>query len=250
MLDPILQSLREVDGVRGAMVIDSSTTVIAHCAHAIYDRSMLQQVARSIIGTVESVQLLADDWDAMSAQFDDGKLLLRRLRNPGPRPQLHLLAVITDASVNVAFLGVALRVASSKLIAALEAGPAAPSTGPMPPPPAMTSAVTAPPAAAATAEPARTSRTWSSSKVGSSILGMPEAAGADAVSSAYLTACAKALTTSVGPMARLFMREALRKICGDRPFTNSDGPALLAQLAATIRDADDRAKFQHATSAL
>lgn len=250
MLDPILQSLREVDGVRGAMVIDSSATVIAHRAHAIYDQAVLQQVARSIVGTVESAQLFADDWDAMTAQFDDGKLVLRGLRGPGPRPRLHLLAVITDATVNAALLGVALRVASSKLVAALEAGPATASGAAKPPPPAMTSTVTGPPTAATTAPPAGTSRTWSSSTVGSSIVGMPEAAGVDIASSAYLTSCAKALTASVGPMARLFMREALRKICGDRPFTHGDGPALLAQLAAAIRDADDRAKFQHVTSAL
>ncbi len=53
MLEPILQSLREVEGVQGAMVVDPSAAVVAHRAHTIYDLSVLQQVARSVINSVD-----------------------------------------------------------------------------------------------------------------------------------------------------------------------------------------------------
>src|ERR1041384_319768 len=117
MLEPILQSLREVEGVQGAMVVDGSATVIAHRAHAIYDLSVLQQVARSVVNSVDSVQLIQDDWDTLTAHFGEGKLLLRSLRTTMNRPRRYVLAVIADATLNVAFLGVALRVAAAKLVA-------------------------------------------------------------------------------------------------------------------------------------
>ncbi|HEY0194117.1 MAG TPA: hypothetical protein VGC42_23530, partial [Kofleriaceae bacterium] len=73
---------------------------------------------------------------------------------------------------------------------------------------------------------------------------------ADGASSTFLAAATKALAASVGPMAKVFVKEAVRKICGDRPFSRADGPAVLAHLATTIDDSDDRAMFQRATRAL
>jgi hypothetical protein len=51
-------------------------------------------------------------------------------------------------------------------------------------------------------------------------------------------------------MAKVFVKEAVRKVCGERPFSREDGPAVLAHLATTIDDNDDRASFQRATRAL
>jgi predicted regulator of Ras-like GTPase activity (Roadblock/LC7/MglB family) len=123
MLEPILQSLREVDGVQGAMIVDGAAAVIAHRAHTIYDLSVLQQVARSVVNSIDSVELIQDDWDVLTAHFGDGKLLLRSLRTAGGTPRRYILAVIADATLNTAFLGVALRVAASKLISELEVNP-------------------------------------------------------------------------------------------------------------------------------
>ncbi|HET7506209.1 MAG TPA: hypothetical protein VFK02_34555, partial [Kofleriaceae bacterium] len=77
MLESILQGLREVDGVQGAMVVDHTAVVVAHRAHAIYDLGVLQQVARSVVNSIDSVQLIQDDWDMLTAHFGEGKLLLR-----------------------------------------------------------------------------------------------------------------------------------------------------------------------------
>src|SRR4029079_16979660 len=112
MLESILQGLREVEGVQGEMFVDAAAAVVAHRAHSIYDLGVLQQVARSVVNSIDSVQLIQDDWDMLTAHFGDGKLVLRSLRIAGARPRRYILTVIADSTLNVAFLGVALRVAA------------------------------------------------------------------------------------------------------------------------------------------
>jgi predicted regulator of Ras-like GTPase activity (Roadblock/LC7/MglB family) len=262
MLEPILQSLRDVDGVQGAMVVDHSAVVVAHHAHAIYDLDVLQQVARSVVNSIDSVQLIQDDWDMLTAHFGDGKLLLRSLRTT-TRPRRYILAVIADSSLNAAFLGVALRVAAGKLVTELDTAQ---------PAPRPLSASTQIPIAAGSsntgripiAEPPRpdfgrsglgwsgtsTSTGIGSTGTGSGVGVSSDVAVADTASSAFLSACTKALAASVGPMAKVFVKEAVRRVCGERPFSRADVPALLAHLASTIEDNDDRATFQRATRAL
>jgi predicted regulator of Ras-like GTPase activity (Roadblock/LC7/MglB family) len=249
MLEPILQSLREVEGVQGAMIVDPGAAVVAHRAHTIYDLPVLQQVARAVVSSVDSVQLIQDDWDMLTAHFGDGKLLLRSLRLTGARPRRYILAVIADSTLNVAFLGVALRVAAGKLLVELETAPA----------PVPSSSAVVPTMASGTgrgqiADPprqelAKTGLSWSGTSTGSGV-GSSDVGVIDPASSTFLSACTKALAASIGPMAKVFVKEAVRKVCGERPFSRSDGPALLAHLSATIEDRDDRAVFQRATRAL
>jgi predicted regulator of Ras-like GTPase activity (Roadblock/LC7/MglB family) len=259
MLEPILQSLREVEGVQGAMIVDHAAAVVAHRAHAIYDLTVLQQVARSVVSSVDSVQLIQDDWDALTAHFGDGKLLLRSLRTTGSvKPRRYVLAVIADSTLNVAFLGVALRVAAAKLLVELEADPspvahpaasvglATGSTGrvplPLPDPPRPD-----PPRP----ELARSGLSWSGTSTGSgSGVGSSDVSVTDTASSTFLSGCTKALAASIGPMAKVFVKEAVRKVCRERPFSRADGPALIAHLAAGIEDSDDRSMFQRAVRAL
>ena len=253
MLEPILQSLREVEGVQGAMVVDPSAAVVAHRAHTIYDLSVLQQVARAVINSVDSVQLIQDDWDVLTAHFGEGKLLLRSLRTTMNRPRRYVLAVIADATLNVAFLGVALRVAASKLLAELEAAPQVTSqSGPIPIATGSTGG-TGRVALVDQSRPelARSGLSWSgnTSSTGSGV-GSSDVGVTDPSASTFLSACTKALAASIGPMAKVFVKEAVRKVCGERPFTRADGPALIAHLAAGIEDSDDRASFQRATRTL
>jgi len=249
MLEPILQGLRDVEGVQGAMVMDHTAAVIAHRAHTIYDLAVLQQVARSIANSVDSVQLMQDDWDMLTAHFGEGKLLLRSLRTAGAKPRRYILAVIADATLNVAFLGVALRVTSAKLVAELESAPVAPPSAAAPAAIASGSTgqqtITDPPRP----ELAKTGLSWSGVSSGSGA-GSSDVSVSDSSSSSFLTACTKALAASIGPMAKVFVKEAVRKVCGERPFSRADGPALIAHLANTIDDLDDRAMFQRAARAL
>jgi predicted regulator of Ras-like GTPase activity (Roadblock/LC7/MglB family) len=252
MLEPILQSLREVEGVQGAMVVDPSAAVVAHRAHTIYDLSVLQQVARAVINSVDSVQLIQDDWDMMTAHFGDGKLLLRSLRTSGARSRHYVLAVIADSNLNVAFLSVALRVAATKLLAELEAGaPTASSSVPTSIATGSTGSGRIPIVDQSRPVLEKTGLSWSGTTTGSgSGVGSSDVGVVDSASSTFLSACTKALAASIGPMAKVFVKEAVRKVCGERPFTRADGPALLAHLAAGIEDSDDRASFQRATRTL
>jgi hypothetical protein len=258
MIEPILQSLRDVEGVQGALIVDPSAAVLAHNAHAMYDVAVLQQVARAVVNSVDSIQLVQDDWDMLNAHFGDGQLVLRSLRTAGDRPRRYVLAVIADASLNVAFLGVALRVASGKLMTELE-GPSAASSS-MSIPIAIAggtgriakSDLSGP-------EHARGQLSWSGSDTGTGVnrfVGSGSASGnsevivTDPSSQAFLTTCTRALAASVGPMAKVFVKEAVREVCGDRPFAPPDGPALVAHLARLIDDPEDRATFVRATRTL
>lgn len=252
MLEPILQSLREVEGVQGAMLVDHTAAVVAHRAHTIYDLSVLQQVARAVANSVDSVQLVQDDWDLMTAHFGDGKLLLRSLRTTGGRPRRYVLAVIADSTLNVAFLGVALRVAATKLLAELEAAVPGPSSS-VPGAIATGSSGSGriPMVDQSRPELAKTGLSWSGATTGTgSGVGSSDVGVTDPASSTFLSACTKALAASIGPMAKVFVKEAVRKVCGERPFSRADAPALLAHLAAGIEDTDDRALFQRATRTL
>jgi predicted regulator of Ras-like GTPase activity (Roadblock/LC7/MglB family) len=254
VLEPILQSLRDVDGVQGAMIVDHAATVIAHRAHTVYDLAVLQQVARSIVNAADSVQLIQDDWDVLTTHYGEGKLLLRNLRVAGAKPRRYVLVVIADSTLNVAFLGVALRVAASKLTTELEATPVVTAQSAPLPVVSPSLASRAPASEPPRPDLARSGLSWSgvssSSVVGGSAVGTSNVSVADTASSTFLTACTKALAGAVGPMAKVFVKEAVRKICGDRPFSRSDGPALLAHLTTLIENANDRATFQRATRAL
>jgi len=249
MLEPILQGLRDVEGVQGAMIVDHTAAVIAHRAHTIYDLTVLQQVARSIANSIDSVQLIQNDWDTLTAQFGEGRLLLRNLPTTHTKPQRYVLAVIADATLNVAFLGVALRVASGKLVTELEAAPAADHGAGVPGPIASGSTGRHAAADQAPLEVAKTGLSWSGVSSGSGV-GSSDVTVSDSASSTFLTACTKSLASSIGPMAKVFVKEAVRKVCGERPFSRADGPALIAHLATTIDDPDDRAMFLRATRAL
>ena len=246
MLESILQGLREVEGVHGAMVVDPTASVIAYRAHAIYDLPVLQQVARSVVNAADSVQLIQDDWDLLTAHFGEGKLLLRSLRTATAKPRRYILAVIADATLNTAFLGVALRVAATKLVAELEATPAGAA---VPVAIVHSSSGRHPISDQSRPELAKSGLSWSGVNSGSGV-GSSDVSVSDSASSMFLSACTKALAASIGPMAKVFVKEAVRRVCGDRPFSRADGAALLAQLAATIDDTDDRAMFQRATRSL
>ena len=90
---------------------------------------------------------------------------------------------------------------------------------------------------------ANTGLSWS--KVSGS--GLSGVAAADPASSAYLTRCARALALGVGPMARLYVEEAVRRLCPEAPFSLAQAGALREELATQLDDPDDRTAFLKAT---
>jgi predicted regulator of Ras-like GTPase activity (Roadblock/LC7/MglB family) len=225
-MEGILQSLHEVEGVQATLVLDSEGQLLAHRAHAVFDRALLQEVGRTVSSAIDSLQLVHEDWEQISAGFTDGKLLIRNLNAVRQAPgRAAALAVVADARLNASFAGVALRVAASRLkIAALS--PAAVHTPtPLPVAPTRISGVHP-------LEPIP-----------------PVSSAGDPRAAAFLTACATALAGSVGPMARVFVKEAVQGLCNGAPFAREHVLPLIAQLERHIDDPTERAQFRRSMTA-
>jgi hypothetical protein len=67
---------------------------------------------------------------------------------------------------------------------------------------------------------------------------------ADPESSAFLAATTKALSATVGPMAKVFVKESVRRLCGDRPFSRTQWDALIADVGKQIEEPTAAAQFQ------
>lgn len=239
-METILQELLDLAGVGAAMVFDGTGRLAGHRGRAIYDRTLCEQVSGNLVKAVDSIQLQQSDWDSVTAQFADGKLILRNLGSPGGHA--HTLAVVADATLNSSFATVAIRVAANKVRKAIiEGGTAAPKPGALP----ATAPAGAPSASSSQlpgeSKPALGSSGLSWSKVSS--VGFSSIAVADPASSAFLTTCAKKLARHVGPIAKVYVEEAVRRVSPDAPFSASMGGRLVQDLAGQIEDAGDRAQF-------
>src|SRR5215471_2343484 len=115
MLERILQGLHDVEGVQATLIFDSQGTILAAQAHSVYDGELLQQVSRSIVSAIDSVALVQEDWELVTASFAEGKVLIRNVRLAGKHARTYTLAVVADARLNPSFANVAIRVAASKL---------------------------------------------------------------------------------------------------------------------------------------
>ncbi len=269
-METILKGLRDLEGVNGTFLADTSGQIYAFNAESIYDATLLAQVSKSIANAVDSVKLLQEDWETITAQFAEGRLLIRSVpsgaRKSGPAFTLSLVA---DSRLNPSFATVAIRVAIGKIKALVEANggtlpmlgiggtvaavavapqvisassPAAFSASVATAAATGHSAVTAP-------EVAASGLSWSGLG-GSSTLSASGVAVADAASSAVLTACTKCLARAVGPMAKVFVKEAVRRIAAGQPFAKSMLPALVAELEKNIEDRADASEFQKAAMKL
>jgi hypothetical protein len=158
-----------------------------------------------------------------------------------------ILVVIADNRVNISFAGVAVRVAVGKLKDLLQRNPTGFSAMSASHPSVATAHSTVATTAsnlstgsAATA-PGRQSQpdvagsglSWSGMS-GSSSMSATGVTVADAASSEYLTLCTKALARAVGPLAKILVKESVRKVCPDRPFSRDYAEALLTELVKHI----------------
>lgn len=263
-MDAILQGIKNLDGVLGALAIGPSGQVVGYKVNPVYDLAMVEQVAAAVATTLDSLVLAQEDWDSVTASFADGRLLLRNLMVGGALPPsgLRALVVIAESRINLSFAGVAIRVAVGKL----KSGQAVPPQGV----PAHLAASTPSlsgqmlgssssnmgvipvPAASAAHSQANsqsdlstTGLSWSGVS-GASSMAASGVSVTDAASAAYLTTCTKALARSLGPMAKAFVKDAIRKLWPGRAFSLDLGPALVAELERHIEDPTDRAQFRKA----
>lgn len=257
-MENILQGLHELEGVHGAIVADGSGQLVAYRSHSMYDANLQQQVSRAIASAVDSVKLIQEDWESINAQFSEGKLLIRNL-TPSSSGQSFTLTLIADARLNPSFATVAIRVAIGKLKAVLQSGSntgalnvsnfanksnAVAGNG-------FSSAAAGSSAGSIGKQPhtevANSGLSWSG--IGSASTASASGSGvevADAASSTVLTTCTKALAKHVGPMAKLFVKEAVRKLCPDRPFSKDMAGALVSEIAKNISNPAEAAQFQSA----
>jgi predicted regulator of Ras-like GTPase activity (Roadblock/LC7/MglB family) len=248
-MDAILQGLMELAGVRATMVLDGTGQVVAHRGHSVYDRGVCEQVGTTVTKAIESIQLQQDDWETITAQFADGRLLVRRVGARADGPRL-VLAVVADATLNASFATVALRVAANKVKGMIEGGssqPPASGSQPLGAAPTVSSSILTP----SDSRPvlANTGLSWSKSsnlgsQAGGSGGGLSGVAVADPASSAFLARCAKELARHVGPIAKVYVQEAARRVSPEAPFSITASRQLVDDLAGQIEDAKDRAQFR------
>jgi predicted regulator of Ras-like GTPase activity (Roadblock/LC7/MglB family) len=258
-MENTLQSLLDLAGVNAVVVYDGAGRLVAQRGKAVYDRALCEQVGGPIGKAVDSIQLQHEDWEAVIARFGDGTIMLRNLGEVAGAS--HVLAVVADATLNPAFAAVAVRVAATKLKKLLAGATSMASLSAMPtslgssvgPPTAGSSQLGAargpgssqvfPPGShpASGSRPALASSGLSWSKTGGSTFS--SVAAADPAASAFLTRASKELARHVGPMAKVYVEEAVRRLCADATFTMAHGPALAEELAAQVEDPKDRAAF-------
>ena len=238
-MEAVLQSILDVPGVGAVMVLDAAGHVAGHRGRAVYDRALCEQVGGLVIKAVDAIQLQQEDWDSMTATFGDGKLILRRLA--GEEGVNHILAIVADATLNISFATVSIREAANKLRAALRNGAteAIPVTltplpdDPSPPSPADSKVALS-----------NSGLSWSRP----SSLGLSRIATADPASAAFLSRSAKELARQLGPMAKVYVEEAVRRVSPDTPFALSAAAKLIDDLAGSIEDPEDREAFRKAVS--
>jgi len=213
-MDSVLSALHEVPGVTATMVFDAAGRLALHKGHAVYDRALCEHVAGLLVKAIDAVQLEQEEWDSMTAQFADGRILLRNLGSA------HFLAVVADAALSPTFSTVAMRIAVNKLKKGLEKGTL---TGITPVSQPSVTPFSHPPATPAAARPAPG----------------PEA-------TAFLARCVKELARYVGPMSKVYVKEAVGRVCAGAPFTMAAAERLIEDLAQQLDDLGDRGALRAA----
>jgi predicted regulator of Ras-like GTPase activity (Roadblock/LC7/MglB family) len=256
-MDAILQTLLDLGGVTATLVFDSAGQLLGHRGHSIYDRALCEQVSAALVRAIDAVQLQQEDWETIAAQFQDGKLLLRRIGAVGGRTQV--LAVVADANLNPSFATVAIRVAAGKLRKLFEGGSASSPGGGSSPGLGSSPNLGSSPGLPAAAPPGASSSLLGGSSPGdsrpvlansglswskTSSVGLSRVQVADPAAGAFLSRAAKALAQAVGPIAKVYVEEAVRRIAPEAPFALGMASALVEDLAGQIEDPVDQKQFK------
>ncbi len=83
---------------------------------------------------------------------------------------------------------------------------------------------------------------------GSSTAALSGVVAADPASAAFLARCAKALARSVGPIAKVLVQEAARRVSPDAPFALAHARQLVDDLAGQVEEPKERAEFRKAVT--
>lgn len=269
-MQEILNGLLSQEGVYGAVVFEESGDVLGALGSSIYDNELLSDVASDLSQSIDALQLVNPFWEMVEVQFDEGYVFLRLVSEPGGEEARKVLAVIAHTDVNKSFASVAARVTAQKIKKRLASSGGAltlertnasmsgvipqgnfngntqnHSLDPIPDPSMSGSWAQSQVSQAANLS---MSGSWvtSTSQAGQAAGGNPKKPPitvADAPSKAYLERSVKNLARYVGPMAKVFVKDAVRNICFDRPFSANDFQPLTIALAERIDGQASRSEF-------
>jgi hypothetical protein len=79
-----------------------------------------------------------------------------------------------------------------------------------------------------------------------SSVGLSRIAVEDPASASFLSRCAKELARSVGPIAKVYVEESVRRVSPESPFALALAGAVVDDLSGQIEDPEERAKFRKA----
>jgi len=221
-MEASLTSLFELEGVRGTFVFDQKGNIIRAKTHPIYDQDLLRKAAGALEKSIDSLQAHHGDWDQILIHYSEGNLIMRNL---GPMA----LAVIADSSINLAFVNVAVNVAVKKLVQIIETKGAE-----------LLAAASAPSVEASLTSSGLGSSGLTSSGLGASGLQVTM----DQETTAFLQRATKALAKSVGPMAKVFIKEVVRGMAKSGKFGREQIPQLVKMLEEKIEVWEDRERFR------
>lgn len=244
-----LDDLCSMEGLNAAFVCTNEGELVEFIAPRVYDAETLCVAASFAARAIESISVQHSEWDSIVASFKDGKLLFIGLDN-------YLLCVVSELSAATPFLNVAIKVAKNKLKSRLNGSSIGmTSTGAyssqfVPEPSTdrnhLTSSQsgfsremisstiqqayvnTAKAPSASSFGGGSSELLWSG--MGASGMQSSTVSVADATSSQTLTKISEALAEIVGPMAKVFVKEAVQKICPTEPFSMNHLPTLLNEL--------------------
>jgi hypothetical protein len=77
-------------------------------------------------------------------------------------------------------------------------------------------------------------------------VGLSKVQAADPAAGAFLGRCVKAMAQAVGPIAKVYVEEAVRRVSPEIPFAMANAAPLVEDLASLIEDPADRRQFKAA----
>ncbi len=244
MIEMIMDSLYEVKGVRAAAIVDNNGSIMFYKSHNIYDSEVFTHAGKAIIKTIESFELQSEEWSEFQALFEDGRLIVKRFDQM-------LLVTLVEVDTQLNFINVAIRVASKKierlikkhgiqvLNQQIQNGKNLSQTPENPAIYSTTSPVISP---TATTELSSSGLAWSGigvSGINSQVQVLTQH------DSEILSECSKKLGRYVGPMARILVKKAVKRVSKGSTFSRKHLPMLIEELALEISNPQMRITFKN-----
>lgn len=225
----VLDEINALDAVMGSFIFDEQGTIVSSQMPSIYT-SQLETITQMLLRSFAPQQAEEPEWNLnkLYTRFDEGLLFLRFASGK-------FLFVLTEPSVKVPFLNIALNVATKRLKDTKKSTP---------PPPTFENSYSPEDFAASAASgqwPHTSSgHTWSLSQMAAPFGGTPPGA----IGEKNVKRLTKAFAQKVGPVARVFMKKALQQLGAfPQTLTIAQTESLLSLLEPHLDTPQEREDF-------